>query len=80
MQPRVYFHHFPGVNSERAKPGTFEVTLGWEGPAGLGTLSPAWIIDEMCGVEMGYVCVWRERSPICLVIKASAGSRLIGDL
>lgn len=34
-------------------PGTCEVTLGWEGTAGLGTLSPAWIIDEMCGVETG---------------------------
>lgn len=30
--------------------------LGWEGAAGLGTLSPAWIIDELCAVEMG--CVW----------------------
>lgn len=76
MQPRVYFHHFPGVNSERAKnPGTCEVTLGWEGTAGLGTLSPAWIIDEMCGVETG-----GGSSPICLVIIASAGSRFIGDL
>ena len=76
MQPRVYSHHFPGVNSERAKPGTFEVTLGWEGTAGLGTLSPAWIIDEMYGVEMG--CVGGGGGdPNCLVIKASEGSRLI---
>lgn len=56
-------------------PGTCEVTLGWEGTAGLGTLSPAWIIDEMCGVETG-----GGSSPICLVIIASAGSRFIGDL
>lgn len=53
VQPRVYFYHFPGVNSERAEPGTCEVTLGWEGTAGLGTLSPAWIIDEMCSVAAG---------------------------
>lgn len=57
VQPRVYFHHFPGVNSERAKPGTCEVTLGWEGTAGLGTLSPSSVIDELCAVEMGCVCV-----------------------
>lgn len=47
--------------------------LGWEGTAGLGILSPAWIIDEMLCLETG------ERSPICSVIKASAGNKFIGD-
>lgn len=48
--------------------------LGWEGTAGLGILSPIWIIDEMRCLETG------KRSPICVVIKASAGNRFIGDV
>lgn len=48
--------------------------LGWEDTAGLGILSPVWIIDEMLCLETG------QRSPICLVIKASAGNRCIGDI
>lgn len=53
------FPDFPVLNPECAKPGTCEVTLRREGTAGLGTLSPAWIIDELCGVEMVCVCAGR---------------------
>lgn len=51
VQPRVYFHHFPGVNSERAKPRNLR------GHAWLGGHSRSWHIiscldywwDVWCG-------------------------------
>jgi hypothetical protein len=72
VQPRVYFHQFAGMNLENANQEPARSRLAGRAQQVLAYYLPSGLLMR-CGMRK------QERSPICLVIKASAGSRFTCD-